>query len=273
MLWNDDANVMLVAGHRGARKICPENTMTAFRHAMDVGVDMIETDIRQTRDHRLVLMHDGRVDRTTDGEGLVREYSYQEFRSLNAAAHDEGFAREAPPCLEELLEMVSAHPTMLMNLELKEYPHVEGEEMAYDTADKVVDMVEKYGLGERIIFNCFSGKLLSYMRKKYGRRYPLHGYYPYFYMGSDMGDPETYLDVACVFHAELVGGQVRGLGGEIAPQAWFDYLLKRNIEPWIGAGVKTYDDLKLGFERGARLVTSDDPGETLAMLREMGHHR
>ncbi len=225
--------------------------MTAFRHAMDVGVDMIETDIRQTRDHRLVLMHDGRVDRTTDGEGLVREYSYQEFRSLNAAAHDEGFAREAPPCLEELLEMVSAHPTMLMNLELKEYPHVEGEEMAYDTA----------------------GKLLSYMRKKYGRRYPLHGYYPYFYMGSDMGDPETYLDVACVFHAELVGGQVRGLGGEIAPQAWFDYLLKRNIEPWIGAGVKTFDDLKLGFERGARLVTSDDPGATLAMLREMGHHR
>ncbi len=89
-LWNDDLNVMLVAGHRGARKVRPENTVSAFRYAMDVGVDMVETDIRQTKDGCLVLMHDERVDRTTDGSGRVREFTYAEFRRLNAAAHDAG---------------------------------------------------------------------------------------------------------------------------------------------------------------------------------------
>ena len=103
-LWNDDKNIMLVAGHRGARRIRPENTMTAFNYAIDLGVDMVETDIRQTKDGQLVLMHDARVDRTTDGSGLVRDHTFAEFRRLNAAAHDDGFAPEKPPLLEELLE-------------------------------------------------------------------------------------------------------------------------------------------------------------------------
>ena len=116
-LWNDDLNVMLVAGHRGARKVRPENTVSAFRYAMDLGVDMVETDIRQTKDGCLVLMHDERVDRTTDGSGRVREHTYAEFRRLNAAVHDEGFAPEAPAALEELLEMASDRPGMLLNLQ------------------------------------------------------------------------------------------------------------------------------------------------------------
>jgi len=272
-LWNDDKNIMLVAGHRGARKIRPENTLTAFRYAIGLDVDMVETDVRQTKDGYLVLMHDARVDRTTDGSGLVRDHTFAEFRRLNAAAHDEGFPSECPPTLEELLELVAAHPTMLINLELKEYPHVEGEEMAYDTADKTIAMVEKYGLGKRIILNSFSGKLLEHLCRKYNHRYPLHGFYPYFYLGPDHGSPNDYLDVACLFHAEMVDGKIRGLDGQICPQAWFDDLTNHHIEPWIGAGVKTYEDLALGVERGARLITTDNPAETLEFLRKMGHHK
>lgn len=272
-LWNDDSNVMLVAGHRGACHIQPENTMTAFRYAMDAGVDMIETDIRQTKDGQLVLMHDAKVDRTTDGSGFVRDFTFAEFRRLNAAAHVDGFVAECPPTLEELFELVAPHPTMLINLELKEYPHVEGEEMAYETADKTIAMVEKYGLGKRIILNSFSGKLLHHISEQYGRRYPLHGFYPYFYLGPDHGNPDEYLDVACLFHAELRDGKIQSLEGQVCPQSWFDYLIERHIEPWIGAGVTTYDDLALAFERGARLITTNNPVETLEFLRRMGHHR
>ncbi|MBR3505379.1 MAG: hypothetical protein IKO07_14210 [Clostridia bacterium] len=271
--WNDDPNVMLVAGHRGACHIRPENTMNAFQFALDVGVDMIETDVRQTKDGQLVLMHDAKVDRTTDGSGLVRDHTFAEFRRLNAAAHLEGFAPEPPATLEELLEMTAALPTMLLNLELKEYPHVEGEEAAYDTADRTVEMVEKYGLGDRIILNSFSGKLLHYLAVKYDHRYPLHGFFPYFYLGPDHGDPDSYLDVACMFHAELKDGKIRGLEGQVCPQAWFDDVISRGIEPWAGAGVSSYDDLALAFERGARLVTANNPEETLEFLRRMGHHK
>ncbi|MBR4443641.1 MAG: hypothetical protein IKS52_10285 [Clostridia bacterium] len=272
-LWNNDPNVMLVAGHRGARRIRPENTMTAFRYAIDAGVDMVETDIRQTKDHQLVLMHDERVDRTTDGTGRVRDLTFADFRRLNAAAHDEGFAPECPPTLEELLELVAAHPTMLVNLELKEYPHVEGEEMAFDTADKTVALVEKYGLGDRVILNSFSGKLLDYLARKYDHCYPLHGFYPYFYLGPEHGDPETYLDVACLIHGALENGKIRSLDGPVCPQPWFDELLSHNIEPWIGPGAKTYEELEICFGRGGRLITSDNPVETLEFLRRMGRHR
>ena len=272
-LWNDDENVMLVAGHRGACHIRPENTMTAFQYAVDAGVDMIETDIRQTRDGQLVLMHDAKVDRTTDGTGLVRDHSFADFRRLNAAAHVEGFAPERPPLLEELLEMAAEIPGMLLNLELKEYPHVEGEEAAFDTADRTIALAEKYGLGQRIILNSFSGRLLKYIRDRYGRRYPLHGFYPYFYLGPEPGDPEDYLNVACLFHAEMRDGKIHGLPGQVCPKEWFDALIEKNIEPWVGAGVTSYEDLALAFQRGARLVTTNNPIETLAFLRRMGHHK
>ena len=271
-LWNDDKNIMLVAGHRGARRIRPENTLTTFRYAIDLGVDMVETDVRQTKDGHLVLMHDARVDRTTDGSGYVRDFTLADFRRLNAAAHDASFAPERPPLLEELLELLAAHPTMLLNLELKEYPHVEGETRAFDTADRSLELVERYGLGGRVILNSFSGQLLRRMQSAYGRRYPLHGYIPYFYLGPEPGDPDQYLDVACLFHAELVDGKERALPGEVCPQSWFDEAIAKGIEPWVGAGVRTKEDLALSFERGARLVTTDDPESTLRYLREMGHH-
>ena len=272
-LWNNDPNVMLVAGHRGACHIRPENTMTAFQYALDAGVDMIETDIRQTKDGHLVLMHDAKVDRTTDGAGLVREHTFAEFRALNAAARLEGFAPECPPALEELLALVAPRPGMLLNLELKEYPHVEGEAMAYDTADKTIALVERYGLGDRVILNSFSGKLLHYIAENYHHRYPLHGFYPYFYLGPEPGDPEDYLNVACLFHAEMKDGKIHGLPGQVCPAEWFDALIEKNIEPWVGAGVTSYEDLALAFQRGARLVTTNNPIETLAFLRRMGHHK
>ena len=272
-LFCEDNSIFLVAAHRGARGVQPENTMTAFQWAMELNVDMIETDIRQTKDHCLVLMHDAKVDRTTDGSGNVRDFTYAEFRRLNAAAHDEGFAPECPPVLEELLEMVASHPTMLLNLELKDYPHIEGEAWAFETADKTIELVEKYGLGKRVILNSFSGKLLKYICGKYAHRYPLHGFYPYYHMGAEAAEAEGYLDVACLFHTQKnPDGTVSSLPGQVCPREWFAYLESRGIEPWVGAGVKTYEDLALAYERGARLVTADNPAQTLEYIRRMGHH-
>ena len=272
-LWNNDANIMLVAGHRGARVGWPENTLPAFRHAIDIGCDMIETDIRQTKDHQLVLMHDARVDRTTDGTGFVCDYALADFRRLNAAAHVDGFSFECPPTLDELLELTAETPSLLLNLELKDYPDVEGEDWAYETADKTIEAVEKHGLGGRIVLNSFSGKLLKHIHDRYGRRYPLHGFYPYYHMGAEPGEAEGYLDVACLFHTQKnPDGTVSSLPGQVCPREWFAYLENRGIEPWVGAGVKTYEDLSLAYERGARLVTADNPAQTLEYIRRMGHH-
>ncbi len=278
MLWNDDKNIMLVAGHRGARVGVPENTMPAFKYAMDLNCDMIETDIRQTKDNVLVLMHDMKVDRTTDGTGCVHEFTFDEIRKLNAAAHTEGFDYAQIPTLEELFALVAADSKMTLNLELKDYPQDPmGKDWAYATTDKTIDMVEAFHLGDRIILNSFSGHLLGYIRQKYGNKYAIHGFYPYFYLGPEkelFGSPDDYCDVCCVFNAELgEDGKIHSKPGAIADKAWFDYLLSKNIEPWLGAGVKTYEDLEKGFALGGRLVTTDDPKQTLEFLRKMGHHK
>src|SRR5205807_1804496 len=65
-----DARIVVIA-HRGANKFAPENTLAAFRKAIELGCDYFELDVRRTKDGQLVLMHDGSVDRTTNGTGSV----------------------------------------------------------------------------------------------------------------------------------------------------------------------------------------------------------
>ncbi|MBQ3956828.1 MAG: hypothetical protein II680_13145 [Clostridia bacterium] len=66
-------NPVSVAAHRGNAKFFPENTMAGFRNAVTLRPDMIELDLHMTADGEIVMMHDHRVDRTTDGKGLIRE--------------------------------------------------------------------------------------------------------------------------------------------------------------------------------------------------------
>ena len=75
---------MLRIGHRGARAYAPENTITSFKKAIEIGVDAIELDVRKTKDNKLVVIHDADVKRTTDGEGLVSDFTLKEIKSFSA---------------------------------------------------------------------------------------------------------------------------------------------------------------------------------------------
>ena len=77
---------MKVMAHRGYSGVYPENTMLSFREAVKVGCDAIEMDVHETRDGRLVVIHDERLDRTTDGTGRICEHSFAELQQVNAAA-------------------------------------------------------------------------------------------------------------------------------------------------------------------------------------------
>ena len=81
---------MKVMAHRGYSGVYPENTMLSFREAVKVGCDAIEMDVHETRDGRLVVIHDERLDRTTDGSGRVCDHSFAELQQVNAAACDKG---------------------------------------------------------------------------------------------------------------------------------------------------------------------------------------
>jgi glycerophosphoryl diester phosphodiesterase len=94
-----------VVAHRGASGYAPENTMTAFRKAVELGATFIETDLQLTRDSYLVALHDVSLERTTNGRGSVREHTLEELRALDAGAwFGPQFAGERIPTLKEILE-------------------------------------------------------------------------------------------------------------------------------------------------------------------------
>jgi glycerophosphoryl diester phosphodiesterase len=100
---------MLKIAHRGASGHGPENTMAAFRLAVEMGAQMIETDLRLTRDAKIVAMHDATVNRTTNGRGNVDKMSFTELRGLDAggwflSAEGKSFTGERVPTLDEILQ-------------------------------------------------------------------------------------------------------------------------------------------------------------------------
>jgi glycerophosphoryl diester phosphodiesterase len=100
------ADKVVVIAHRGEHRAHPENTLPAFQAAIDAGADFFELDVRTTSDGRLVLMHDAKVDRTTNGTGAVRELTYDQIRALDAGAKfSPRFAGAKVPSFEEALAL------------------------------------------------------------------------------------------------------------------------------------------------------------------------
>ncbi len=98
---------VLAVGHRGTVRFAPENTAAAFRKAVELGVDLIEMDVRETRDGHLIIMHDVTVDRTTNGKGRVADLTLEEIKRLDAGAwFGPQFAGERVPTLEEALAAI-----------------------------------------------------------------------------------------------------------------------------------------------------------------------
>ena len=110
---------MLVIAHRGASGHAPENTLAAFRKAVALGATFIETDLQLSRDAHFVAIHDGTVNRTTNGKGSVHDLTLAELRNLDAGSwFGSGFSGERIPTLEEILQFSKKHDVVFY-LELK----------------------------------------------------------------------------------------------------------------------------------------------------------
>jgi len=141
------AGAPLLVAHRGGSRIAPENTMQAFRAAVDQwGADMLELDVRLTRDGVVVVIHDETVDRTSDGTGPVASFSLEELQELDAGyrfvdpSGDAAFRGQGVriPTLDELLEDL---PAMRLNIEAKE-PQVAG---------PLVELIRRHGAEDRCL--------------------------------------------------------------------------------------------------------------------------
>lgn len=138
--------------HRGFSGKYPENTMLAFEKALATGCDGIEFDLHLTKDDVLVIIHDEKLDRTTDGKGFVKDYTYKELCEFDASATYKGvYGVQRIPTLREYFELVKDHKDFITNIELKtgvfEYSGIE---------QKTIDMIDEFGLRKNIIFSSFN---------------------------------------------------------------------------------------------------------------------
>lgn len=151
--------IPLILGHRGAAKERPENTLAAFRRAIEVGADGIECDVQRSKDGELVVFHDERLGRTTTGQGWVKDHTVADLRRLDAGGwFDPAYARERIPLLPEVLEIVGPTARMI-NVELKNsrvpYPGMEAQ---------VVAVLEQYGVLQRTVISSFNHNSLRVLK-------------------------------------------------------------------------------------------------------------
>jgi Glycerophosphoryl diester phosphodiesterase len=144
-------NKSLNIAHRGFSAIYPENTMLAFIKAVEAGCNGIETDLHRTKDGVLVICHDEDIDRTTNGTGFIKDYTYKELCSFDAGIkYGKEFQGERIPSLDELLDYIK-DKDLLINLELK------NDIFNYDGIEKqVIDKVHEYKVEKNIILSSFN---------------------------------------------------------------------------------------------------------------------
>lgn len=145
-------------GHRGAQKVAPENTLAAFERARVMGADGVELDVQLSADGALIVMHDFRVERTTNGQGAVKELKLDYLRGLDAGGwFSPEFRGERVPTLDEVLDW--AGDAMLLNIELKSFS-LRGDGLE----QKVIEAVRREQLQGRVILSSFNP--LSLIRAK-----------------------------------------------------------------------------------------------------------
>lgn len=140
-----------IFAHRGYSALYPENTMLAFKKAEEAGADGIELDVQLSKDGKVVVIHDEKVNRTTNGIGFVTDLTFQELKRLNAGYNVKmNIKKQNIPSLWEVLEWMTTNQ-MICNIELKN-----GIFRYRGMEEKVVQLIREYGLSDRIIFSSFN---------------------------------------------------------------------------------------------------------------------
>jgi len=167
-VWMQNNPAMLVIAHQGGDGERPSNTLLAFQHAVDIGVDVLEMDIHSTRDGVLVVIHDDTIDRTTDGSGRIQDYTFAELQAFDTAYHwptlddEEGRPTDEFPyrgqgvTIPALEDVLRAFPQMPMVIEIKQ--------RTPSIAQPFCELLRATGMAEQVVIASFHGESIREFR-------------------------------------------------------------------------------------------------------------
>jgi glycerophosphoryl diester phosphodiesterase len=179
----------LIVGHRGSRMLFPENTLFAFRAAFDLGVDMLEMDVRLTRDGQLVVHHDATIERTSDGCGKIIHHSFKDLTAYNFGAKFIDMDGNQPYLntkieISKLKTVFEAFPHLPMIIDIKD-PGIIGE-LAIDQINLLIKQFSRY---DETIVASFSNQNIRYMKT----------FYPKLYTSTAEGDVRKYVSLHTLY--------------------------------------------------------------------------
>ncbi len=152
-----------VIAHRGISGKAPENTLAAFSLAANTpGIDMIELDVRLSKDEQVIVLHDRTLQRTTTGNGAARKYTLAELKALDAGSwFDRTYSSEKIPTLHEVLEKFGKQ--CWINIELKsDFLHREPGRLL---EQKVLDVVNQCGVHPTVLYSSFDHQLIANVKR------------------------------------------------------------------------------------------------------------
>lgn len=240
---------VMVASHRATHNDVPENSLAAFRASIELGVDIIETDIRATKDGVLVLLHDKTVDRTTNGKGRVDSLSFDEIRKLRLK-HNGTLTNEQVPTFEEALKLT--RNKILVDLDIK----------ADDKVQEIMAMVKKMKAERSVIFFCYEPKEIEMARQFDPNALVLARSYkpadiPPFFDGPQKANAihidEKQQDPALIEQIKQRGGRV-----------WINAL--GEVDRQVAAGhPEAFETL---LQSGVNIIQTDYPKQLIAWLKQ-----
>ncbi|QTD39276.1 glycerophosphodiester phosphodiesterase family protein [Polaribacter batillariae] len=269
MLENADSNNVMVIAHRGDWRNAPENSLQAIQNCIDMGVDIVEIDIHKTKDGKLVLIHDKKLDRTTTGKGLVKDWTLDSLRTLylrNGANHP---THHKIPTLEEA--MLLAKGKILINLD-----------KCYSYFDEAYEILKKTGTTDQVIMK---GKVtLPEVRKEFGEYLDKVPFMPVVVLHEENTEEtiNEYIEKFSPIAFEFV------FKDEKSPiLSKFKEIRKKGSRIWVNSLWKSLnagyeDDMALVktdsiygwyIKKGVNMIQTDRPQLLLNYLRDKGLHK
>jgi len=246
----EDAFPAIVA-HRGASATHPENTLSSFRAALDLGAPVIELDVRVSADGIAVVMHDPDVARTTDGEGLVHELPLAGLAELNAGTPE---APEPVPTLADALGLISGRAAVA--LEIKNLPGEPGHAERELIVEATHAELERVGFEGPVLIVSFNPRSVEASKA-------IAPDVPTGFLSMEPVDPREALAYAARAGHDLVLPGTRSLIP--AGPAFVNEVHAAGLR----VGTWTVDDrstLEMLLDRGVDAIASNDPAMALASL-------
>ena len=250
---NANSKTVLVAAHRGAHIENFENSIESIHHAIALGVDIVELDVRTTKDGYLVLMHDSYIDRTTTGKGKVEELTLAELRTYKLTGDYGRVSEETIPTFEEALNEIKGK--IMFDIDMKT-----------DNVEGMVALVEKTGTNADVFyFDNDYHQLDAIIKMKSSSKLMPRAY------SYKMADSAIVRYSPAIVH----------IGPDFYTKDLTKMLRENNARVWINSlgrsdALIRYGDgesaLKSLIEKGANVIQTDEPEMLLQLLRSKGLH-